>query len=300
MPRALTFTAIFQAQSLNYGEGIGNISELKKFHRGNGDIHTFASRQSVRYDIVRMGNELFGWNLDTVDNSKGVVQFRKDVTIADSVEMDLFGYLKTDKESQKRPAVARLSHAIALEPYKGDMEFLNNMGLAQRGNGNESKMSTSLANIEQHHSYYSYTMTIDLQRVGIDGNVELSAQDRFERVAQLLEILKVLYRDIRGRRENLSPLFIVGGTYEVSNPFFLGRVGLIKSGKEFGIDSRQIKSVMDTTFMGESIGAQTSVGLVDGIWANEPELRDTFGEQICSVDQFFEKVKQSVQAVYGA
>lgn len=29
MKRGLTFTVIAQAQSLNYGEGIGNISELK-------------------------------------------------------------------------------------------------------------------------------------------------------------------------------------------------------------------------------------------------------------------------------
>lgn len=58
---------------------------------------TFASRQSIRYDIVRLGNEWFGWNLQTVDKAKGTLQFREDVNIADSVEMDLFGYLKTGK-----------------------------------------------------------------------------------------------------------------------------------------------------------------------------------------------------------
>ena len=48
MKRGLTFTVIAQAQSLNYGEGIGNISELKKLSRDDGNIYTFASRQYKR------------------------------------------------------------------------------------------------------------------------------------------------------------------------------------------------------------------------------------------------------------
>ena len=56
--KGLTLTIIFKAQSLNYGEGIGNISELKKLTRGNGNVYTFASRQALRYDIARIGNKL--------------------------------------------------------------------------------------------------------------------------------------------------------------------------------------------------------------------------------------------------
>lgn len=32
--KGLTLSIVFKAQSLNYGEGIGNISELKKLSRG--------------------------------------------------------------------------------------------------------------------------------------------------------------------------------------------------------------------------------------------------------------------------
>lgn len=299
MARALTFTAIFQAQSLNYGEGMGNISELKKFHRGNGDVYTFASRQSIRYDIVRLGNEWFAWNLDTVDKAKGVVQFRKEVTIEDSVEMDLFGYLKTDKNSQKRAAVARLSHALSLEPYKSDIEFLNNMGLAQRKNE-----TPNLANIEQHASYYTYTLTLDLDRVGLDAadpakdEIRLDNKERFLRVQQLLEIMKLLYRDIRGRRENLSPLFVVGGMYPVSNPFFLGRVRLEQERRGTAIDIDSLRSSMDTTFLGESIAATTQIGLVNGIWSNEAELRGLFADQVVSVDHFFSHLQEEVRRYY--
>ena len=97
----LTITMIFKAQSLNYGEGIGNISELKKLTRGDGSVYTFASRQALRYDIARIGNKLFGWNLEVVDKSKGTVQFKDELTIEDSEEMDLFGYMKTAKKRRR-------------------------------------------------------------------------------------------------------------------------------------------------------------------------------------------------------
>lgn len=294
MNKSLTYTAIFEASSLNYGEGTANISELKKFHRGNGDVYTFASRQSMRYDVVRMGNQLFGWNLNTVDKSKQVIQFKDEVTIKESVEMDLFGYLKTSSNSQKRPAVARLSHALSLEPYQNDMEFLNNMGLAERINE-----TPNLANIEQHHSYYTYTLTVDLYRVGIDGEIELPAEERKKRIEQLLEILKVLYRDIRGRRENLSPFFIIGGVYPVSNPFFMGRLRLRKGETGFAIDVEQLKEVANMTWQGRPVLDDTVVGCVKGWLTNEEELNDAFAGKVYSVDQAFTILKEEAGKVYG-
>ncbi|MCL6586856.1 MAG: type I-B CRISPR-associated protein Cas7/Cst2/DevR [Anoxybacillus sp.] len=294
MKKALTMTVIFQANSLNYGEGIANISELKKFHRGDGEVYTYASRQSIRYDIVRLGNELFAWNLDTVDKASGVVQFKKDVTINDSVEMDLFGYLKTDKNSQKRPAVVRLSHAISLEPYKSDLEFLNNMGLASR-----IGQDANLANIEQHHSFYTYTLTIDLNRVGVDGEIELPNEEKANRVLQLLEVLKVLNRNIRGRQENLSPLFVIGGIYNVANPFFLGRVQLSTTANGWAVQTKPIKETMEQTFAGEAIGKDTRIGILSGVFANEGEFYDLFNEQVMPVEPFFQYVSKQIQSYYG-
>lgn len=295
MNRALSMTVVFQGNSLNYGEGIANISELKKIHRGSGDVYTFISRQSLRYDIVRLGNELFSWNLDTVDKTSGVVQFKKDATIKDSVEMDLFGYLKTDKKSKKRPAVARLSHGISLEMYRSDLEFLNNMGLATRINEN-----ANLANIEQHESLYSYTITIDLQRLGIDPNdeIELEEQEKVNRVLQLLDILKVLNRNIRGRQENLAPLFVIGGIYSVANPFFLGRVKLDRSQQGMHLATDTIKAVLQQTFAGKQIGDNTHVGLLDGIFSNEEELKANLGIEVGTIEDFFNTMASSVKSVY--
>lgn len=63
--------------------------------------------------------------------------------------------------------MVRLSNAVALEPYQSDLEFLTNMGLASRCGQNNA-----IAQSEIHRSYYSYTVAIDLDRIGIDGKIE--------------------------------------------------------------------------------------------------------------------------------
>lgn len=291
MSKTVTFTAVIEAGSLNYGEGFSNISELKKFNRANGNTHTFASRQAIRYDVVRLGNELFGWNLQTVSKQKGTVQFKDELTIEDSVEMDLFGYLKTGKQSLKRPATARLSHAISLEPYNGDMEFLTNMGLAER-----LGETANLANIENHISYYTYTITVDLDKVGVDANnaITLSNEERFTRVQQLLDVLKLLSRNIRGRQENLTPLFVIGGVYPIANPFFQGRVQL--DGKELQVEP--LVQTGEFTFGGEAMKKFTTIGLTSGTFTNELALREAFGE-ILTVEAFFQAVTRGVADYYG-
>lgn len=297
--KGLTITMIFKAQSLNYGEGIGNISELKKLSRGDGSTYTFASRQALRYDIVRLGNKMFGWNLEVVDKSKGTIQFKDDLTIKDSQEMDLFGYMKTAKKTENedggsniRSAAVRLSHAISLEEYKSDMEFLNNKGLADRISD-----FPNLANIEQHLSYYSYTITIDLEKVGIDGDINLDNSIKAQRVKELLEIIKVLNREIRGREENLSPIFIIGGIYKLNSPFFLGRIKLIGKDGEFSIDTEMLKDTTTLKLGDDSIEKDTYVGIVKNSFKNEEEIKENFTTM--NIQEFFENLENKVDEYYS-
>ena len=110
--------------------------------------------------------------------------------------MDLFGYMKTGKKTESsqggsdtRSAVIKLSNAISLEPYRSDMDFLTNKGLADRINEHPN-----LANVEQHLSYYTYTFTIDLSRVGIDGEIEITNEEKCKRVLEFLEIVIIKTR----------------------------------------------------------------------------------------------------------
>lgn len=295
--KGLSVTIIFKAQSLNYGEGIGNISELKKLTRGDGTVYTFASRQALRYDIARLGNKMFNWNLEVVDKGKGTVQFSDKFTIKDSQEMDLFGYMKTAKKAQGisevRSAAVRLSNAISLEPYKSDMDFLNNKGLADR-----IKEFPNLANVEQHLSYYTYTITIDLEKIGIDGSIELSNEEKAKRVIELLEIVKVLNRDIRGREENLSPFFIIGGLYKLNTPFFLGRIALENENGKFGVKLNMIKDTMKLKLGDESIESDTKVGIVKDEFNNQKQIEEIFGDKTLDMQAFFEDIEDQIKQYY--
>ena len=175
----LTFTMVFLAESANYGEGIGNITTLKKMTRGDFQQYSYISRQAMRYNIVKQ----LKWDNTPVDGKSGVVQFAPSATIEDYPEIDLFGYMKTtskadDKKggASTRSAVVRLSNAISLEPYQSDLEFLTNMGLAQRQN-----LENGIAQSEIHRSYYSYTISIDLDRIGVDVEIEVSQEEKASR-----------------------------------------------------------------------------------------------------------------------
>ena len=221
-----------------------------------------------------------------VDNAQKVVQFSPNTTIKDYPEIDLFGYMKTTKGGQSiRSAVVRLSNAISLEPYKSDTDFLNNMGLAKR-----KELENALAQSEIHKSLYSYTITIDLDKIGIDDDIEIENSEKSERIIKLLDTIQFLWRDIRGRRENLNPLFAVGGIYERKNPYFEDRLKLTKNGLNAGL----IKSVKESC---EDTQSNTVIGYVPGIFSNEEEIIKTLSP--VSISEMFTKLKEEVRAYYA-
>ena len=291
--KGLTLSIIFEAESANYGESFGNISSLKKLSRGDGNSYSYISRQALRYNII---NQL-GWDNTKVSNADKVVQFEKDASIENYPEIDFFGYMKTGKNSvngssNTRNAVVRLSNAIALESYNSDLDFLTNMALAKRGG-----MDNAIAQSEIHKSYYAYTITIDLDKVGIDEIIkdkennkdkhEIDNKEKAKRVKELLKVLKTLYRDIRGRRENLSPIFIIGGVYNIKNPFFENRLKVNKNNLE-------IKTIIDVLDLDTEIKNNTICGLVDSMFSNTEEIKEKLKAQSVSyvIDELSKKVDE--------
>ncbi len=200
---------------------------------------------------------------------------------------------KTEGETTVRSAAVRLSHAISLESYKSDMEFLNNKGLADR-----IGEYPNLANVEQHLSYYTYTTTIDLERIGIDENVEISNEEKIKRVNQLLDIIKVLNRDIRGREENLSPVFVIGGIYNINSPFYLGRIKINCKNEEVSIDIEMLKDTSNLTIGENSIYDDTKIGIIKNVFENEEEIKSNFEGKVISVEEFFEGLKNEIKEYY--
>ena len=284
--KGLTLTMVFEAESANYGEGIGNVSALKKLSRGKGDQYTYISRQAIRYNIIEQLGEAVAEVENVGSGEKTVTQFSPSATIKDYPELDFFGYLKTEKGStgKKRSAKVRLSNAVSTETFKGDLDFLTNKGLADRINSN-----MNIAQAEIHKSYYVYTVAVDLEKIGIDenDNITLDNKEKSRRVQKLLETLAFLYRDIRGRRENLSPLFAIGGVYNIKNPIFENYVTV----KENEIPVKQIK---DGIF--DFMKADTYCGLIEGKFNNDEEIKTELNS--VTMPEFFNTLKKKVNDYY--
>jgi CRISPR-associated regulatory protein, DevR family len=293
--KGLTFTAIFLAESANYGEGIGNVATLKKISRNRGEQYTYISRQAIRYNIVEQLGESKANVKAEGSGDKKVVQFSAETTIKDYPELDFFGYMKTVKgdNSKNRSAIVRLSNAVSLETFKGDLEFLTNKGLVDRIDRNE-KVFPNIAQAEIHKSYYKYTVTIDLDKIGIDelDGIEIENEEKARRVNKLLDTISLLYRDIRGRREDLKPLFIIGGVYDIKNPFF-----------ENVVDVRNNKILVEKLTSGiyDFIENDTAAGIVKEQFENDTELETELAKKnikVLNVPEFFKQLKNKIDEYY--
>jgi len=287
--KGLTASFIFEAESGNYGEGVGNVTSLKKVSRGNGESYTYISRQALRYNMI----EQMGENNTPLDLDGSVIQFAPDATIKDYAEIDLFGYMKTKKPTKTRSAVARLSNAVSLESFNADLDFLTNKGLLDRYNKDrdEVKDGGNIAQSEIHKSYYAYTITVDLDKVGIDENdeIEITNDEKANRVNKLLDVIKFLYRDIKGRRENLSPIFAIGGVYDIKNPFFENKLKVKNN-------NLVINTITDVFKLDNSIKNATKIGLIRGIFENDNKIIEELS--VVGMGEFFDLIKSEVKRYY--
>lgn len=284
--KGLTLTMIFQAESANYGESVGNVASLKKLSRGQGDQYTYISRQAIRHNIAeQLGEDLAPVKAEGKGEKK-VVQFSDAATIDKYPEIDFFGYLKTKEGTggKKRSAKVRLSNAISLESYKGDLDFLTNKGQADK-----IKENMNIAQAEIHRSFYRYTITADLDQIGEDEVYEISLdnKERARRVKRLLDTIALLYRDIRGRREDLKPLFAIGGVYDIKNPVFQNVVSI----KDNCIDIDEIQGVLF-----DNIKDDTYCGVVSKVFDNTAELKEQL--HALTMPELFSTLKKNVDLYY--
>ena len=114
-------------------------------------------------------------------------------------------------------------------------------------------------------------------------------EEKADRVKTLLDTVQYLYRDIKGRRENLSPLFVIGGRYERRNPFFENRIR---------IENDQINvETLAELLEDDAIRTHTFTGVVTGTFDNENEIRGKLSGE--SVGATFRHLKEEVEQYYG-
>lgn len=232
----ISMDVVFYANSLNYDWGGGtNYQELKKVTKWDGRQYILVSRYALRYSILHWANKLFpnewklaGSNELHVEKGEVVRLKRKDREFLEKIfkefpEFDLFGFMVAEKGRKEaaltRVSPVKISHAISLTPTNLDAHTMANLDMVRRAGGRGSNPVT----IEEKPDFYVYNITIDVGRIGKYlkgehgdeelGDIEIDGKTAKERIVRLIETVLNLKRDIKGRREDLSPWLVVLGIY---------------------------------------------------------------------------------------
>ncbi len=171
--------------------------------------------------------------------------YRKSLTIGDTNRL-------------KRSQPVRFSNGYSISEFVYDMNLLNDIDAYNRYiQYTAGQKKQSLVYPEEHLSYYTYTLTIDLDKVGASEKEEHGRivfepviDDpvvRAKRVTDILEIvLLYLNRKIKGRDERLTPIFLIGGVYDVKHPFFANAIAFSEQNQKLHFNADDIKKIFDT------------------------------------------------------
>lgn len=161
-----------------------------------------------------------------------------------------------DTNKLKRSQPVRFSNGYSISEFVYDMNLLNDIDAYNRYiQYTAGQKKQSLVYPEEHLSYYTYTLTIDLDRVGAYEKEEngkvifepvVDPAVRARRVNDILEIvLLYLNREIKGRKEKLTPVFVIGGVYDVKHPFFANAIYFWEENQKLNFKYEDVKKVFD-------------------------------------------------------
>lgn len=286
----LTLTVISNMTS-NYGESLGNISTVQRVYK-NGKTYAIRTRESLKNAIcVQAG--LYD-DLKT-ENNKNVVQklVNDDINAATCKALE-GGYMSTKDVTYIRNSSFYLTDAISTVPLVGDSRFHNNLYLAtnfanQEGFSvqNEKKSGLMPYQYEYDKALKIYSITIDLEKVGVDQNfdAEASNEEKCSRVLSIIDAVENLSLVVKGNLDNAEPIFIAGGLSPRKTHMFENAVKVV--GKNLVVEP--IKEKLDMGF---------SCGLMrNGQLGNEDEIIRELNPT--TVPKFFNQLREDVKAYFA-
>ena len=284
---ALTLTVIANMTS-NYGEGLGNISSVQKVYRGGKEYAT-RSRESLKNAICVQA----GLYDDLQTSVDGAMQklVTKDINAATCKALE-GGYMSTKDVTYIRNSSFYLTDAVSVEPFISDARFHNNLYLATnfaKANGlnvqNDSKDCGLMPyQYEYDKSIKIYSITIDLEKVGVDQNfdAEASNEEKCNRVLSIIDAVENLSLVVKGNLDNAEPIFIAGGLSPRKTHMFENAVRVV--GKNLVVEP--IKEKLEMGF---------SCGLMrNGQLGNEDEIVRELNPT--TVPKFFNQLREDVKA----
>ena len=287
---ALTLTVIANMTS-NYSETLGNISSVQKVYRGGKEYAT-RSRESLKNAICVQA----GLYDDLQTSVDGAMQklVTKDINAATCKALE-GGYMSTKDVTYIRNSSFYLTDAVSVEPFISDARFHNNLYLATnfaKANGlnvqNDSKDCGLMPyQYEYDKSIKIYSITIDLEKVGVDQNfdAEASNEEKCSRVLSIIDAVENLSLVVKGNLDNAEPIFIAGGLSPRKTHMFENAVRVV--GKNLVVEP--IKEKLDMGF---------SCGLMrNGQLGNEDEIVRELNPT--TVPKFFNQLREDVKAYFA-
>ncbi|MGI5920674.1 MAG: type I-B CRISPR-associated protein Cas7/Cst2/DevR [Syntrophomonadaceae bacterium] len=232
--KALTITYLTKASyaSLNGSDKeADNISSIKKIQIG-GLEYPYCSSQAVRRALREQLAVLNNTLSEGVAASqrKGAATTQCDPQ--NYIDDDLFGFMRADKVTVKRTSPVRVSPLIALDPYRGDLDFGTNYMSVQSGG------TPNIFETEVHSGFYRGTILIELDRVGEKSpgdlyELHLSAEEKVKRLTDLLTAIQNLWAVGRQSRflTDISPKYVCAALMKVKNPVFMEAVVVKDNGR---------------------------------------------------------------------
>lgn len=288
--QAITVTIVANMTS-NYSEGLGNISSVQKVYR-NRKVYATRSRESLKNAIcVQAG--LYE-DLQTANDGAMQKLVTAELNAATCRALE-GGYMSTKDLTYIRNSSFYLTDAISCESFVNDTRFHNNLYLASnyaKANGLNLQEKAKESGLMPYQYEYDkslkvYSLTIDLERVGVDDNFNAEAdnKEKAERVKNLLDAVAHLSLVVKGNLDNAEPLFIAGGMSERKTHYF---ENVVKVQNDKLLISEDLKDKL-------SEGYQTAV-VKGGQFANEDDIVRELNP--VSMKEFFESLKKEVDAYY--
>ncbi len=287
---ALTLTIVSNMTS-NYSEGLGNISNVQKIFK-NKKTYSMRSRESLKNSIMVQSGMYE--DLKTVVNGATQKEASETLNVSNCRALE-GGYMTTSNITYTRNSSFYLTDAISCESFINETRFHNNLYMADnfaKAKGlnvqvDAGKVGLMPYQYEYEKSLKTYSITIDLEMIGVDKNfnTEASNEEKSNRVISLLNAVKNLSLVVKGNLDNAEPIFVVGGLSCRKTHYF---ENVVKVKNENLLITKDLKDKINDGF---------KVALLEGgTFENESEIIKELSPT--SISEFFNDLINQVREYY--
>ncbi len=295
--KALTLTVLIRATS-NYGESLGNIASIQKVFR-NGKTYAVRSRESLKNAVMVQSGMYDDLSVEIDGAAQKKVSEEVNASNCRALEG---GYMNTKELTKIRKSSFYFTDAVACNEFVNETRFHNNLFLAttfakqegmnmqERDTDEQSgakKSGLMPYQYEFDKSLKVYSMTIDLDRVGVDENfdAEASSKEKAERVNLILDAIENLRLVVKGNLDNAEPIFIVGGIGEYKTHYF-----------ENVVTVKDLKLTISQDIKNKLSKGYNSALIRGGNLENEEEIIEQL--KPFEIGEFFDALREEVNEYY--